>query len=98
MHCNVDIDIIVTGFWKTVPDHTFLFITATQTILHIQRYFTILASYMEFNAQITIIKQYSGNTYASIEIMLNTCRNTPDFMCDLELFSKSRSHIINGIT
>ena len=38
---------------------------------------------MEFNAQITkLVKKYSGNTY-------NTCRNTPDFMCDLKLFSKS---------
>ena len=33
---------IVTGFWKTVPNHTFLFITATQRILYIRRYFIIL--------------------------------------------------------
>ena len=38
---------------------------------------------MEFNTQIT--KKYSGN----IEISVNTCRNTLNFMCDLELFSKS---------
>ena len=29
-----------------------------------------------------------------IEISLNTCRNTLDFMCDLELFSKIRSHML----
>ena len=27
----------VTEFWKTVPNHTFIFITATQGVLHIQR-------------------------------------------------------------
>ena len=42
-------------------------------------------------------KKYSVNTYASVEISLNTCRNTLDFMCDLELFSKIRSPLIlNG--
>ena len=50
---------------------------------------------MEFNAQITKqIKKYSGNIYALIEISLNTCRNTPDFMCDLKLFSKIQSHMV----
>ena len=38
-------------------------------------------------------KKYSVSTYAKVEISLNTCRNTLDFMCDLELFSKIRSHI-----
>ena len=48
---------------------------------------------MEFNAQITkLAKKYSGNTYETIEISLNTCRNTPNFMCDLELFPKIWSH------
>ena len=47
---------------------------------------------MEFKTQIT--KKYSGNTYAYIEISLNTCRNTPDFMCDLELFSKLQSQFV----
>ena len=36
-------------------------------------------------------KKYSVNTYTQVEISLNTCRNTLDFMCDLELFSKIRS-------
>ena len=36
-------------------------------------------------------KKYYVNTYASVEISLNTCRNTLDFMCDLELFSKIRN-------
>ena len=49
---------------------------------------------MEFNAQITEkCKKYPINTYAQVEILLNTCRNTLDFMCDLELFSKIQSHI-----
>ena len=49
---------------------------------------------MEFNAQITkLFKKYFGNTFALIEISLNTCRNTLDFMCDLELFSKIRSQL-----
>ena len=39
---------------------------------------------MEFNAQITKVKNLCINR--------NTCRNTPDFMCDLELFSKIQSH------
>ena len=38
-------------------------------------------------------KKYSVNTYTSVEISLNTCRNTLDFMCDLELFFKFRSQI-----
>ena len=50
---------------------------------------------MEFNAQITEkCKKYPVNTYASVEILLNTCRTTLDFMCDLELFSKIRSQIV----
>ena len=36
--------------------------------------------------------KYSVNTYTLVEISLNTCRNTLDFMCNLELFSKIRSH------
>ena len=45
---------------------------------------------MEFNAQITkLVKKYS-----KIKIELNTCRNTPDFMCDLELFSKIWSQMV----
>ena len=39
-------------------------------------------------------KKYSVNTYTLVEISLNTCRNTLDFMCDLELFSKIQSHIV----
>ena len=39
-------------------------------------------------------KKYSVSTYTQVEISLNTCRNTLDFMCDLELFSKIRSHIM----
>ena len=39
-------------------------------------------------------KKYSVNTYTEVEISLNTCRNTLDFMCDLELFSKIRSQIV----
>ena len=38
-------------------------------------------------------KKYSVNTYTYVEISLNTCRNTLDFMCELELFSKIRSHM-----
>ena len=41
-------------------------------------------------------KKYSVNTYASVEISLNTRRNTLDFMCDLELFSKIRSHFVSN--
>ena len=39
-------------------------------------------------------KKYSVSTYAQVEISLNTCRNTLDFMCDLELFPKIWSHIM----
>ena len=49
---------------------------------------------MEFNAQITkLIMKYYGNTYASVEIIIIKCT---DFMCDLEVFSKIRSHIVLG--
>ena len=40
-----------------------------------------------------LCNKYSGNTYALVEIQLNICRNTMDFMCDLEPFSKIRSQI-----
>ena len=50
---------------------------------------------MEFNAQITERMYEILCKYIRIrEISLNTCRNTLDFMCDLELFSKIRSHIM----
>ena len=39
-------------------------------------------------------KKYSVNAYTQVEISLNACRNTLDFMCDLELFSKIRSHLL----
>ena len=41
-----------------------------------------------------LCNKYSGNTYALVEIKLNICRNTMDFMCDLEPFSEIRSHIL----
>ena len=37
--------------------------------------------------------KYFVNTYALVEIQLNICRNTMDFMCDLEPFSEIRSHM-----
>ena len=40
-----------------------------------------------------LCNKYSGNTYALVEIQLNICRNTMDFMCDLEPFSEIRSHM-----
>ena len=49
---------------------------------------------MKFNAQITKRVHEILCKYICIrEISLNTNRNTLDFMCDLELFSKIRSHI-----
>ena len=41
-----------------------------------------------------LYNKYSGNTYALVEIQLNICRNTMDFMCDLEPFSKIRSQFV----
>ena len=41
-----------------------------------------------------LCNKYSGNTYTLVEIQLNICRNTMDFMCDLEPFSEIRSHIV----
>ena len=50
---------------------------------------------MEFNAQITERIYEILCKYIHIrEISLNTCRNTLDLVCDLELFSKIRSHIV----
>ena len=47
---------------------------------------------MEFNAQITVRIHEMLCKYIRIrEILLNTCRNTLDFVCDLEPFSKIRS-------
>ena len=50
---------------------------------------------MEFHGQITGIQMYEILCkYIYIrEISLNTCGNTQDFMCDLELFSKIRSQL-----
>ena len=42
-----------------------------------------------------LCNKYSGNTYALVEIQLNICRNTMDFMCDLEPFSEIRSHMLH---
>ena len=41
-----------------------------------------------------LCNKYSGNTYALVEIQLNICRNTMDFMCDLEPFSEIRSQFV----
>ena len=48
---------------------------------------------MEFNAQIT--ERMHVNTYA--QVSLSTCRNTLDFMCDLELFSEVRLHLVQHV-
>ena len=40
-----------------------------------------------------LCNKYSENAYALVEIQLNICRNTMDFMCDLEPFSEIRSQI-----
>ena len=83
----------VTGFWKTVPNHTFLF----QYIYHwhmdtITFSIIFLRTTWIFNAQITERMYEILSKYICIrEISLNTCRNTLDFMCD---FEQIRSHII----
>ena len=87
----------VTKSRKMVPNHTFLFhyiyycnmnSIAFSTLFHI----------ITWNLMLKLSKlcnKYSGNTYALVEIQLNICRNTIDFMCDLEPFSEIRSHILN---
>ena len=86
----------VTKSRKMVPNHTFLFhyiyycnmnSIAFSTLFHI----------ITWNLMLKLSKlcnKYSGNTYALVEIQLNICRNTMDFMCDLEPFSKIWSHIM----
>ena len=59
--------------------------------------FSIIFHSTTWNSMLKLLKEhkkYSVNTYAQVEISLNTCRNTLDFMCDLELFSKIQSHIM----
>ena len=59
--------------------------------------FSIIFHSTTWNSMLKLLKdckKYSVNAYASVEISLNTCRNTLDFMCDLELFSKIRSHML----
>ena len=46
---------------------------------------------------LNLCNEYSGNIYALVEIQLNICRNTMDFMCDLEPFSEIRSHLLMQI-
>ena len=58
--------------------------------------FSTLFHIITWNLMLKLSKlynKYSGNTYAQVEILLNICRNTMDFMCDLEPFSEIRSHI-----
>ena len=86
----------MTGFWKTVPNHTFIFHYIYYC--HMKSItFSIIFHSTTWNSMLKLLKdckKYSVNTYASVEISLNTCRNTLDFMCDLELFSKIRSQIL----
>ena len=59
--------------------------------------FSIIFHNTTWNSMLKLLKEckkYLVNTYAQVEISLNTCRNTLDFMCDLELFSKIRSHMV----
>ena len=85
----------VTKSRKMVTNHTFLFhyiyycnmnSIAFSTLFHI----------ITWNLMLKLSKlcnKYSGNTYALVEIQLNICRNTMDFMCDLEPFSEIRSQM-----
>ena len=62
--------------------------------------FSTLFHIITWNLMLKLSKlcnKYSGNTYALVEIQLNICRNTIDFMCDLEPFSEIRSQICNII-
>ena len=59
--------------------------------------FSTLFHIITWNLMLKLSKmcnKYFGNTYALVEIQLNICRNTMDFMCDLEPFSEIRSHIL----
>ena len=80
------VPLYVTGFWKTVPNHTFLF----QYIYHCNMKSIAFPKIFHSTTRNSMLKLLK-----KVEISLNTCRNTLDFMCDLELFSQIRSHIWN---
>ena len=86
---------ICTESRKMVPNHTILFhyiyYCNTNSIA-----FSTLFYIITWNLMLklsNLCNKYSGNTYALVEIQLNICRNTMDFMCNLEPFSEIRSHI-----
>ena len=80
---------------KMVPNHTFLFHYIYYCNMN-SIAFSTLFYIITWNLMLklsNLCNKYSGNTYALVEIQLNICRNTMDFMCDLEPFSKIRLHI-----
>ena len=84
----------VTESRKTVPNHTFLFhyiYYCNMNGITFSTLFHIITWNLMFKLS-QLCNKYSGNTYAWVEIQLNTCWNTMDFMCDLEPFSKIWSH------
>ena len=88
----------VTGFGKMVPNHTFLFGYIYHCHMDSITYYKIFHNTMwnnSFQKFLKVTKKYSGIPYAFIEILLNTCWNTLNYMCDLELFSQIRSHLYN---
>ena len=91
--------IIVTESQKMVPNHTFLFHYICYCNMK-SNAFSTLFHIITWNLMLKLSKlcnKYSGNTYTLVEIQLNICRNTMDFMCDLEPFSEIWSQLLPNI-
>ena len=79
-----------------VPNHTFLFHYIYYCNIN-SITFSTLFHIITWNLMLKLSKlcnKYSGNTYALVEIQLHICRNTIDFMCELEPFSEIRSQLL----
>ena len=67
--------VYVTESWKKVPNHTFLFHYIYYCNMN-SISFSTLFHIITWNLMLKLSKlcnKYSGNTYAQVEIQLNTC-------------------------
>jgi len=88
----------VTEFWEMDPNHTFIFDYISHHHMNSIMLSNIFLGFM-WTSKLKLSrrsKKYSKNTTKLYEISLNTPRNTPNYMCDLDPLSKVWSQMYVG--
>ena len=87
----------VTKFWKMDQNYTFIFSYIScchinSTILYSLTYFIFLFGIHTLNSQDYARNTLKINTHTQKYVSLHKPRNTLDYMCDVDPFSKIQSH------